>query len=183
MSNVGYSRSPLEDFLRDLSLATGFPHTLGDYENVRKQAQKPPIVWRHPMDRQILDVMPLRNRKASVDAYKEVEETLEMVVVGADYLGALHLLTEVWRLGFDGRARTHEGSGDRKYRDNIIWGRVRRGREGEIKGVPATSFALIDLVTIQWLLPRQEPLSALTETVSVGGIMTDEFKEEVETTE
>jgi len=172
VSNTLYAKSPLERFIADITATTKFQHVLGDYEAARKVSQRPPVLWRHPEGRAIIELVPITDRRPEIDAFKTAEETIEMVVVAQDYFAALWTMTEIWRLGFDARTREAEDLG-RSYRDDITYGRVRRGREGEFRGVPAGSFVLVDLVTIRWLVPRQEPLFATPESVDVSGIMKD----------
>lgn len=175
--NVKYTGSPLEQFVRDMAVATSRQHVLGDYEAARMTGQKTPVIWRHPTDRAILEKMPLIERDKSIDAYAQIDETLEMIVQGKDYPEALHVLKETWRLGFD--MRTRVAADERSYRDDITWGRVRRGRENEFgNSVPAGAFVLVDLITIRWLAPRQEPLVGEADTVAVTGVLKHGILEE-----
>ncbi len=170
MSNALYRGSPLEGFISDVAARSGFHHVLGDYEAARSTGQKHPVVWRHPIDRYILEAGPVTDHQAEVDVFAEVKETIEMIVVAEDYPRVLHVLSEIWRLAFD---RPMLERNDIASLGSIEWGKVRRPRTNEPlpKGVPTSSFVLIDLVTITWLAPSQVALFIEPESVSVTGKM------------
>jgi hypothetical protein len=169
-ANTLYRASPLEAFIDNVAALCGFPHALGDYEQARLQSQRPPVIWRHPTDRYILEVVPVTDHRAELDIFADCQETLEMIVTGTDYAAARHTLVEIWRLAFDVPTITREGV---QYLSDVEWGKVRRPRTNEVfpKSVPSSGFTLIDLVTLTWGAPRQAESAATVESVSATGKM------------
>jgi hypothetical protein len=168
MSNTLYTGDPLEVFLATLTARTGFLHVLGDWEAARQLSQRPPVLWRHPDDRNIIEAHTVTDRRPETDPFCEVEETIEMIVVAEDMRGAKWILTEIWRLGFDAGLSEVDGH---SYVDHVVYGRVRRPRQGE--PVPSVGVKLIDLITIRWLAPRQEPAYAEPDSVGITGKLYD----------
>lgn len=167
-ANTLYRASLLEAFISDVSARSGYQHAVGDYELARSQSQRPPVIWRHPIDRYILEAAPVTDHRAEIDPFCEVKETLEMIVTAEDYTKALHVMTEIWRKAFDVAALTRN---DILYLAAVEYGKVRRPRTNEVmpKGVPAAGFTLIDLVSLTWLAPRQLDAQYAVESVHVSG--------------
>lgn len=176
-ANTAYRGSPLEAFVADISARSGLQQVLGDYEGARMSSQRPPVFWRHPSDRYILEVGPVTDHRAEIDPFAEVKETLELIVCGADYPRALADLVNIWRC-FEMPAIERD---EVNYLIGVEYGKTRRPREREPlpAGVPSSTFTLIDLVSITWLAPRQEPAYATIESVKVfgklfeGGLLVD----------
>ena len=169
-ANTLYRASPLEAFIDDVAARSGYQHALGDYEGARLQSQHAPVIWRHPIDRYILEFSSPTDHRSEIDPFAQADETLEMVVAAPDYVRALHMLLEIYRKAFDPPAIERAGV---MYLNAVGYGKVRRPRTNEVfpKGVPTLSFVLIDLVTITWLAPRQAASLVQGESVSVDGKM------------
>lgn len=169
-TNTLYRASPLEAFIDDVAARSGFQHALGDYEGARLQGQRPPVIWRHPRDRYIIEASSPTDHRAELDIFTEAQETLEMIVTASDYAAARQMLVQIWRLAFDVPALTRNAI---DYLASVDYGKVRLPRTNEVlpKGVPAAGFTLIDLVTIMWLEPRQAATLTQAETVAVAGKM------------
>lgn len=167
-ANTLYRASPLEAFIDDVAARSGFQHALGDYEGARLQSQRPPVLWRHPRDRYIIEAASPTDHRAELDIFIEAQETLEMIVSASDYAQARQMLVQIWRLAFDAPALTRNAT---DYLASVDYGKVRLPRTNEVfpKGVPTSGFVLIDLVTITWLEPRQAASLTQAETVDVTG--------------
>lgn len=172
MSNTLYRASPLEAFISDVSARSGMKHALGDYEVARLASQRPPVIWRHPRDRYVLELEPVTDHRPELDVFGQVKETLEMIVQGADYAAALFALLTIWRTAFDVPALQRAGV---DYLAAIEYGKARVARPNEVfpKGVPTTGIVLIDLVTITWLAPAQVENFETVESTSVEAKMYD----------
>lgn len=169
-ANTLYRASPLETFVLNVSKRSTYQHVIGDYEGARSASQRAPVIWRHPVDRYILEAGPVTDHRSEVDPFCEVKETLEMIVTAEDYTRALHMLIEIWRLAFDAAALERA---EVDYIAAIDYGKVRRPRTNEAmpRGVPAAGFTLIDLVTLTWLAPRQIEAQFAVESVTATGKM------------
>jgi hypothetical protein len=181
VSNTLYRGSMLEGFISDLAARTRFQHVLGDYEGARQQSPRPPIIWRHPRDRYILETSDVTDHQVELDVFAQVDETVEMFVHAEDYAKSLHMLLEVWRLGFDKPSLTRHGI---EYVASVDYGKVRLPRVNEPlpKGVPTSGFLLIDLVKLTWLAPSQVASETTVESVSVTAKMFEgsTLREEIE---
>lgn len=169
-ANTLYRASPLEAFIDDVAARSGYQHALGDYEAARLQSQRPPVIWRHPRDRYIIEATVPTDHRAELDIFTQAAETLEMIVAAPDYASARQMLVQIWRLAFDAPSLTRNAI---SYLASVDYGKVRLPRTNEVmpKGVPTSGFVLIDLVTITWLEPRQVAATTQAETVDVTGKM------------
>lgn len=172
MTNALYRSSPLEAFISDVAARSEMKHVLGDYEVARLASQRPPVIWRHPRDRYVLELEPVSDHRAEIDVFGQVKETLEMIVQGSDYAAALFALLKIWRTAFDAPSIERGGV---DYLASIDYGKARVARPNEVfpKGVPSGSVVLIDLVTITWLAPAQPEQFETVESTAVTAKMYD----------
>lgn len=168
MSNAGYRGTPLECLVDDIAALTCMQHVLGDVEDLSRRApsRDSAIVWRHPRTGTVVDLQSPAEHRPELDVFAEAVETIEMVISRPDYASALWTLFEVYRLGFESATQERDG---RSYLNHVEYGTVRRGTTAD--AVPSDGYTLIDTIKIHYLLPRQEPVFAQAESVSVGGIL------------